>query len=161
MTTSRIRVSAAVLLAGALLSAPAVSASGSDTADKAAQKQKFVLIQTDPEGEGGPIAATGPIHANGSDVVTGEFKDRFEFPDGNVIIKHKPKGEATESFDPVTCLFTFAEHGTWKTVKGTGAYANVQGSGEYEARGEGIGCDENKPPEAFYIKIVAKGPLSY
>ena len=66
--------------------------------------------------EGGPIAATGPIHAKGTDVVTGEFKDRFEFPDGNVLIKHKPKGKGTESFDPVTCLFTFTEKGTWKTT---------------------------------------------
>ena len=69
MTRSRIRVFAAVLLAGALLSAPSVSASGSDTAKTAAQTQRFVLIQSDPNVEGGPIAANGPIHAKGNDVV--------------------------------------------------------------------------------------------
>ena len=134
----------------------------SETDKTAAQTQRFVLIQSDPNEEGGPIAANGPIHAQGTDVVIGDFKDRFKFPDGNVIIKHKPeKGSSAESFDPVTCLFTFTEHGTWKAVKGTGAYADVQGNGTYRVLGQGIGCDENKPPEVFILRIVAKGPLSY
>ncbi len=162
MSRSRIRVFAAVLLAGALLSAPSVSASGSDTAKTTAQTQRFVLIQSDPNVEGGPIAATGPIHAKGKDVVISDFKDRFEFPDGNVVIKHNPKeGLGTESFDPVTCLFTFTERGTWKTVKGTGAYADVQGNGTYRVLGQGFGCDQKKPPKVFILRIVAKGPLSY
>ena len=121
-----------------------------------------MLIQSDPEESGGPIAATGPIHAKGKDVVIDDTKDRFKFPDGNVVIKHKPdKGGSAESFDPVTCLFTFTEHGTWKTVSGTGAYADVQGSGTYRFIGQGFGCNQNKPPEVFILRIVAKGPLSY
>ena len=162
MTISRIRLFAAVLLAGALLSAPSVSASGSDTAKTTAQTQKFVLIQSDPNVEGGPIAATGPIHARGKDVVISDFKDRFKFPDGNVIIKHKPdKDGTTQSFDPITCLFTFTERGTWKTVTGTGAYTDVHGNGTYRVLGQGFGCNQNKPPEVFILRIVAKGPLSY
>ena len=97
MTRSRIRVFAAVLLAGALLSAPSVSASGVETDRTAAQTQKFVLIQSDPNESGGPIAANGPIHAHGTDVVIGDFKDRFKFPDGNVVIKHKPTRTAPPS----------------------------------------------------------------
>jgi hypothetical protein len=156
------RLFAAVLLAGALLSAPSVSASGSETAKTTAQKQKFVLIQSDPEQSGGPIAATGPIHARGTDVVISDFEDRFKFPDGNVVIKHKPdKDGTTQSFDPVTCLFTFTERGTWKTVAGTGAYTDVQGNGTYRVLAQGIGCNQNKPPKVFILRIVAKGPLSY
>lgn len=162
MSRFRIHAFAAVLLAGALLSSPPASASGSETEATTAQHQRFVLIQGDPEESGGPIAATGPIHARGTDVVIGNFKDRFEFPDGNVIIKHKPKnGLTTESFDPVTCLFTFKEQGTWKAIKGTGAYTQVQGHGTYRVLGQGIGCDENKPPEVFILRIVAQGPLRY
>ena len=162
MTRSRIRVFAAILLAGALLSAPPTGASGGQTAKAAVQQQKFVLIQSDPEESGGPIAANGPIHARGTDVVIDDFKDRFKFPDGNVVIKHKPyKDSSKDSFDPVTCLFTFSESGTWKTVQGTGAYADVQGNGTYQFLGQGFGCDENKPPEVFILRIVAKGPLSY
>jgi hypothetical protein len=162
MTRSHIHVFAAVLLTGAVLSAPSASASGSETDSTAAQRQRFVLIQSDPGASGGPIAATGPIHARGTDVVISDFKDRFEFPDGNVVIKHKPKaGLSSDSFDPVTCLFTFIERGTWKAVRGTGAYADVQGNGTYRALGQGFGCEENKPPEVFILRIVAKGPLSY
>lgn len=162
MTRSRIRVFAAVLLVGALLSAPSGSASGGRIDTTAVQSQKFVLIQTDPAESGGPIAATGPIHARGTDVVINDFRDRFKFPDGNVVIKHKPATDgSSESFDPVTCLFTFTERGTWKTVRGTGAYADVQGNGTYRVLGQGFGCDENEPPEVFILRIVAKGPLSY
>ena len=162
MTRLRIHVFAAVLLAGALMSAPPAGATDSETDDRAAQRQRFVLIQSDPQESGGPIAATGPIHARGTDVVISDFKDRFKFPDGNVVIKHKPeKGSAHESFDPVTCLFTFTERGTWKTIKGTGVYSQVQGNGTYRVLGQGIGCDQNRPPEVFILRIVAKGPLSY
>ena len=162
MTRSRTCVFAGVLLAGSLLSVPPVSAAGSETGRTAAQTQRFVLIQSDPEVSGGPIAAKGPIHARGKDVVINEFKDRFKFPAGNVIIKHKPKaGSSSESFDPVTCLFTFRERGTWKTINGTGAYVDVQGHGTYRVLGQGFGCDEHQPPEVFFVRIVAEGPLSY
>jgi hypothetical protein len=46
-------------------------------------------------------------------------------------------------------------------VTGTGAYADVQGNGTYRVFGQGFGCDENKTPEVFILRIVAKGPLSY
>jgi hypothetical protein len=161
MTRSRIRVFAAVLLAGALLSVPSVSASGNETDKTAAQTQKFTLIQNDPEESGGPIAATGPIHAKGKDVVINNSIDRFKFPKGDLVIKHKrDKGSSVQSFDPVTCLFSFSEHGTWKTVKGTGAYTNVKGSGTYHVLAQGFGCSQNKPPKVFILRIVAKGPLS-
>ena len=75
--------------------------------------------------------------------------------------EHKPQGNGKDSFDPATCLFTFTERGTWKTVKGTRAYANVKGNGTYKVFGQGFGCDENQPPETFFVRIVAKGPLTY
>ena len=162
MSKPSIGVFAAVLLVGALLSAPSVGASASETARTAAQTQKFLVLQSDPDESGGPIAANGPIHAHGTDVVISDSKDRFKFPDGNVIIKHKPdKNGSAESFDPITCLFTFSEHGTWKAVSGTGAYVAVQGSGTYRVLGQSFGCDENKPPEVFSLRIAGKGPLSY
>ena len=156
MSRTRIHALAAVVLAGAMLSIPSVGASGSE-----ASTIKFVAIQTQPNHD--PIiAATGAIHAQGIDKVTGDLTDKFKFPDGNLLIKHKPeKGSDTETFDPVTCLFTFTEKGTWKTTGGSGAYANVQGSGTYKVVGEGFGCEENEAPEAFYVKIVAKGNLTY
>ena len=162
MTRFRIHAFAVVVLAAALLTSPSAQASESETDAAAAQQQRFVLIQGDAEESGGPIAATGPIHARGKDVVLGTLTDRFEFPDGNLIITHRPKrGLTSESFDPVTCLFTFRERGTWRAVRGTGAYTQVQGHGTYRVLGQGVGCDQDKPPEVFVLRIVAQGPLSY
>src|SRR5215213_4001082 len=144
-------------LVGLLLGVGAGSAIGSGDEEF----QRFVLVNTDPSAEGGPIAANGAIHARGTDIVLSEFKDRFKFPDGNVVIKHRPKaGSVVESFDPVTCLFTFRERGSWKAVRGSGAYEDVSGGGRYRALGQGFGCSETEPPEVFFIRIVARGSLS-
>ena len=91
--------------------------------------------------------------------MTGEPPQR-KFPDGNVLINHKPDGPATETFDPTTCYFTFTEKGTWKTTGGSGAYTAVQGSGTYKSVVEGFGCEENEAPDVFYLKITAKGDLA-
>lgn len=148
------------VLVGALMSTPSAGA-GTAGADQRG-RQVFLLVQTDPSVEGGPIAAFGPIHARGVDVVTGEFRDRFEFPDGNLVIRHRPReGSAQESFDEETCYFRFSERGRWWVVRGTGAYADASGGGRYRALGEGFGCSETEPPEVFYLKIRAQGHLSY
>ena len=65
------------------------------------------------------VLGFGTIHAKGTNVNLSEFKERFEFPDGNVIIKHKPKAGTThENYDPTTCYFNFTERGTWKIGQG-------------------------------------------
>lgn len=154
-----------VLLLGAMLSAPATVdvAIASETTDRAAGNQTFLVISTDPTENGeGTIAATGPIHAKGHDVPVNGRTDRFEFPDGNLIVKHKPKkGSGHDSFDPATCLFTFVERGTWKVGDGsTGAYANASGSGTYRVVGQGFSCDDAQP-DPISVQIKAKGNLSY
>ncbi|MCW2772415.1 MAG: hypothetical protein JWN91_741, partial [Nocardioides sp.] len=129
-----------VVLAGALLSVPAADAA--NTAVRSGH-QRFVLITTDPNNDGGPIAANGVIHAKGTDVVISDHRDRFEFPDGNVVIRHHVvKGSQHESLDPTTCLFTHRERGTWKTIRGTQAYADVSGRGTYRLVVQGFGCDQ-------------------
>jgi hypothetical protein len=148
-------------LVGLLLGVGASSATGSGNGSGDREFQQFVLVQTDPEVEGGPIAANGAIHARGVDVVLSELRDRFEFPDGNVVITHTPKeGTSVDRFDPVTCLFTFRERGSWKAVSGSGAYEDVSGGGRYQVLGQGFGCSENEPPEVFFVRIVARGALS-
>jgi hypothetical protein len=94
--------------------------------------------------------------------VLSEFKDRFKFPAGNVVIKHRLRaGSSVKSFDPVTCLFTFRERGSWKAVSGSGAYENVSGGGRYRVLGQGFGCSETEPPEVFFVRMVANGTLSF
>lgn len=176
MIRSRTHVLAIVgILVGVLLGIPsAVAVQGDDAANTLAARlvqgrQVFRLISTDPSGDGGgPIVAFGQIHANGHDTVLGPRRDRFEFPDGNLIIRHRPVRTPVERFDPVTCYFKFVEVGRWRVTRGTGDYADAAGRGRYRVVGEGIGrknaqgeCRENRPPRVFYVKIRAVGRLSF
>ena len=76
--------------------------------------------------------------------MTGDLTDLFKFPDGNVLIKHKPeKGSDTETFDPVTCLFTFTEKALeddreQRVIRQRAGQRHLQGGRE------GFGCEENK-----------------
>jgi hypothetical protein len=146
-----------------MLGVPASSATGQSATTAAVQgHQRFLLVSTDPSEEGGPVAGFGPIHARGTDVVINDRRDRFEFPAGNVVIRHRAaKGSTHEFHDAKTCYFRFRERGTWTAVSGTGAYAKVHGGGTYRVLGQGFGCDQNKPPEVFSLTIRARGHLSY
>jgi hypothetical protein len=175
MVRSRANILAIVgILAGGLLGIPSAGAAGGDDAtDSAAAgvqgRQVFLLISTDPSDEGGgPIVAFGPIHAKGHDTVLGPRRDRFEFPNGNLIIRHRPMRTPVERFDPVTCYFKFVEVGRWRVTRGTGDYADAAGRGRYRGVGEGISrknaqgeCAENRPPLAFSFKVRAVGGLRY
>jgi hypothetical protein len=176
MVRSRLHVLAVAGLAGALLGIPSAEAvQGGDHAAKAPAtgvvqgRQVFELLSTDPSsGGGGPIVGFGPIHANGHDTVLGARRDRFVFPAGNLLIRHRPQGTPVERFDPVTCFSKFVELGRWRVSRGTRDYADAAGSGTYRVVGEGIGrkdaqgqCTNDRPPRVFYVKIRAVGTLSY
>jgi hypothetical protein len=153
-------LTAVVVLVAALLGMP--TAHAADNADRSGH-QRFVLITTDPDVEGGPIAANGVIHAKGTDVTLKGHRDRFEFPAGNVVIRHqKTKGSGHNSYDPRTCLFTHTERGTWRALRGTRAYADVSGGGTYRLLIQGFTCDpDNTAPDPFFTRVVATGKLSF
>jgi hypothetical protein len=175
MLPTRIRILAVVAtLVGGLLSLPSAGAAqGDDAADNLAARgvqgrQVFLLVNANPREDGGPIVATGPIHANGHDTVLGPRKDRFEFPAGNVVIRHQPRRTPVERFDPVTCYFKFVEVGRWQVVRGTRDYADAAGRGRYRVVAEGISrknaqgqCRQNALPREFYVRIRAAGHLRY
>lgn len=119
--------------------------------------ERFLLISTDPNStDNQPVLGFGPIHAKGVDQVISDTEDVFQFPAGSLSVTHMPK-KSHESSDPVTCLFTFTERGTYRITGGTGAYAGASGHGNYRVAGTSIGCDET--PEVFTLTINAKGPL--
>jgi hypothetical protein len=155
-------LAAGALLCGAALSTPTTVQLQASAAERVTGKVQFLLLSTSATEEGGPIAATGVIHAKGTDHTLKGSKDRFAFPAGDLMIKHKVKGTPAESFDAATCLFSFVEKGTWKAIDGsTGAYVNAKGGGTYKAVGYGFSCDPNKAPDPFSVTIKAKGDLSY
>ncbi len=148
-------VAISIVLLGVFLVVPS-----SATAGESDGVQRFLLLSTDPSQEGTPetVLAFGPIHAKGTDVVLSDTQDTFVFPDGTLAVTHEPK-KSSESFDEVTCLFTFWERGSYWITGGTGAYAGASGRGNYTVMGQGVGCDPNAPPEVFTLRIDAKGPI--
>ena len=121
--------------------------------------ERFLLISTDPDTtDNQPVLGFGPIHAKGVDHVVSDTEDVFQFPAGNLFVTHTPK-KSDDSSDPVTCLFTFTERGTYQVTGGTGAYASASGHGNYRVATTGIGCDQSSTPQVFTMTINAKGPL--
>jgi hypothetical protein len=89
-------------------------------------------------------------HANGSPVV---------FPNGNLIVRHSRVGKAFDSFDATTCYGRHRERGTYRIVRGTGAYTGAHGRGIYQLHVHFVGCSQSKPPKIFMLVINASGPL--
>jgi hypothetical protein len=121
--------------------------------------ERFLLISTNPSSTGGdPVVAFGPIHAKGVDHPVSDTKDVFRFPAGSLSVTHMRTSSRNAS-DPVTCLFTFVERGTYRITGGTRAYAHASGQGRYRLTATGIGCKQNAP-QVFTLTIRARGPLN-
>jgi hypothetical protein len=102
------------------------------------------------------LSPTGPIHAKDVDT-EGAHKDVIKFPNSSVTIRHHTTGHH-QTHDKKTCYFTFAEHGTYKVVKGTGAYAGVSGHGfKYRAMAQAVQCKQNKEPKVFHVSDQSGG----
>jgi hypothetical protein len=160
MRTPRIRALVFIViavLAGALLTAPAA-----DAARRVSGPQRFLAISTSiDENASIPLAATGAIHAYGKDVTISDTTDRFEFPKGNVNIRHNPKGKGHDHTDAKACYSTYTEKGTWRATSGTGRYDDVRGKGTYRLLVQIFGCDPEAVPDQIVITITATGRLSY
>jgi hypothetical protein len=141
------------LIGGALAVVAAVTLSTS-TASAALPRQDFTATQNG----NGPIkvTASGVINATGKDIPLSDTRDRFAFPNGNLIITHVPTSQSESSDD---CVSRFHEEGTYKIVSGTKAYRGAEGSGTYEVNVVVRGCDPNKPPKEFHLRIDADGVI--
>jgi hypothetical protein len=152
----------AVLLLGALFivpSAVAQSIGGAHTAAGGAGIERFLAISTNPKANAKPIVlAFGPIHAKGVDTPVSNSKDVFRFPAGSLIVRHHPVAHANHH-DPVTCLSRISERGTYRVVRGTGAYAGAHGHGHYRVQVRFVACTQHSRPQAFSLEIRAHGPL--
>jgi hypothetical protein len=154
-------IALAAVLSGAFLSVPSATAAPDDA--RVSGFQRFVgLSTTADEGAEAPIAANGPIHAHGTDVVINDSTDRFEFRGGNVFIRHQTFRKSVRNhFDRITCYGTHTERGSWRTTGGTGRYDEVRGRGLYTLSVQFFGCDPRQEPDVIAVSIEAAGPLSY
>jgi len=163
MNTARLRlpkqsvIALTLALVAMLFVVPSAAAGGQH--GRHTRVERFLLISTNPDTtDNQPVLGFGPIHAKGVDHVVSDTQDVFQFPAGSLSVTHTPK-KSHDSSDPVTCMFTFSERGTYEVTSGTGAYAGASGHGNYRVEATGIGCDQNAAPEVFTLTINAKGPL--
>jgi hypothetical protein len=128
--------------------------------------EHFQMMTTTGTGTTGSVIASGVFTAPAVDHEhRATNTSTFTFSNGTINIKHS-NGTGTQHFDPKTCLMTINLHGTYKLLSGTGAYAGISGSGNYQLSILAIGassggkCVQNKPPVAFHQVINASGPVS-
>jgi hypothetical protein len=150
----------------ALSALPAASAAPAHTRPAASGTEHFQLMSTNGDTNRAPVIATGLFTAGGRDHVVNNSIDKFVFPNGTVTVKHS-QSKGPQSFNPRTCLLRVNQHGTYKILSGTGAYARITGHGGYHltilavaARGANGKCTMKKRPAAIELEIQARGPAS-
>jgi hypothetical protein len=151
-------VSVTAVLGGASLAGASARPAVSGT-------EHFQLMTTSATSKTSSIIATGVFTAGGTDTRTTNSTDTVAFPTGTFVITHS-KGTGTQSFNPKTCLLKVNMKGTYSLGSGTGAYANISGSGTYQlsilavAAKSGGTCSRTLPPTSFQQVIRASGPVS-
>ena len=146
-----------------VLGAAAFSAVGANIPVSAASgtsgTEHILEVQTSATATTAPIAASGPIHAHGTDFQLQNNKDRFAFPKGDLFITHS-RTSGSQTFDKVTCAGKFTENGIYKVTGGDKAYAGASGHGTYSLVAYFFGCNPKQPPQVFSLVLQAAGPLN-
>lgn len=150
----------------ALSAVPAASAAPAHAGPAVSGTEHFQLMSTTGNTNGSPVIATGLFTAGGRDHALSNNVDKFVFPNGTIKVKHS-NSKGPQSFNSRTCLLRLNQHGTYKILSGTGAYAGISGHGVYKltilavgARGSNGKCTQKKPPVAIQLEIQAVGPVS-
>jgi hypothetical protein len=162
----RTRHAAAVVAAAATalaLTGAAASAGAAVSGTAASGTEHFQLMSTSATATTAQVIAYGVFTGAATDQM-GNKVDKFVFSNGTFKVRHVPAKHGTrQHFNPRTCLFTLSQHGTFKTLSGTGKYAGITGHGTYQlsilfiaARSSGK-CSQSLPPVAFQEQIKAVG----
>ena len=112
----------------------------------------------------GPVIAYGPVTAVGTAPIGPQPVGTAMFPDGTITISHH-QGKGSVHVNPKTCLVTIAGTGTYKVLRGSGAYAGITGHGTYRlsivqiaARVSGT-CSQTAPLVASQELLQLSGPV--
>ena len=172
MLKHRIKLIAAT---GAVMTAAAIALTGAAAAATAPHHgpaaisgtEHFQIMSTSATSNSASIIGYGPFTAGGT--ITGTHsssnKATVKFPNGTFVLTHS-KGTGTQHFNPKTCLLTRNVKGTYTLGSGTGAYAQLTGSGNYQLTILAVGaksggqCSKTLPPPSFQQVIIASGPVS-
>jgi hypothetical protein len=124
--------------------------------------EHFQAISANPNSPLMSFIAYGAFTAAGTDNESG-VNALEKLPKGTFQIEHTQKGSGTTTFDVKACSGTFHATGTFKLVKGTGAYDDLSGSGTYSLSVIEIGakvngkCSQNALPVAGQVVLDATG----
>ncbi len=150
----------------ALTALPGASAAQAHTRPAASGTEHFRLLTGGEDTNGAPVIATGLFTAGGRDHVVSNSTDKFVFPNGTITVKHV-NGKGSQSFSTRTCLARISGPGTYRLVRGTGAYAGITGHGRFRlnilivaARNGSGKCSKKMAPAAAQLEIQASGPAS-
>lgn len=127
--------------------------------------EHFQIMTTSATSKTMGIIAWGVFTKGGTTTDTSRTTAQVTFSNGTFVITHS-KGTGTQSFNPKTCLLKIDFKGTYTLGSGTGAYANLSGSGNYQlsiraiAAKSGGTCSKTLPPVAFQQIISASGPAT-
>ena len=132
--------------------------------------QSFVGVAHGPELTN-TVVAVGPFSGVGTNVAVdstsnpdGTFTDtdRFEFPRGDVIFRITYTERV--STNPLTCVTTIVDQGSYTLVGGTRAFAGIAGEGDFMVNGTSVGARNGlrcagpaAPPVAVVLLLRGTG----
>jgi hypothetical protein len=159
---STLAVTGAITLSGLTAASAAPARPAAATAARTATATvHFQEMTTANSPRHSTVIATGGFTAGGTDTVTGNLTDTFNFPGGTFKITHS-KGHGSQSFDPHSCLFQLRQRGTYTLSNGTGQFAGISGHGRYLVTVLGVSKKANgkcaRQPIAIEQEIQAHGP---
>lgn len=126
--------------------------------------EHFQLMSTSATSNRASIIAHGSVFTAGGVDIQGNTTDTARFSNGTFKIRHSP-GHGPQTFNPITCLLTINQHGTYRLSHGTGHFAGISGHGKYKlhilavARRVNGHCSMSKPPKVFQQIVTAQGPV--
>lgn len=126
--------------------------------------EHFQFMSTSVTARTGSVIAYGPVTAAGTAPIGPQRVGTAVFPEGTITISHH-QGKSSVHVNPRTCLVTIAGTGTYKILRGSGAYAGITGHGTYRlslvqiaARVSGT-CSQTAPPAASQELLQLSGPV--
>jgi hypothetical protein len=122
---------AAAAAAAATVAVTGISAASAHARPAVSGTEHVQIMTTSATAKTSSVIASGVFTAGGTQTSTSNTTATDTFPNGTFKITHS-KGTGTRHFDPKTCLLQMNLKGTYKLGSGTGAYANLSGSGNYQ-----------------------------
>ena len=131
---------AAAAIVGLALPAGAATLAPQHHAKWGTEHFQLVSDSTSQTSTSNPVIAYGVFTAAGTDYQNPNNIDTFVFPGGKIYVSHTPApGSGNPTFNASTCMFSYAETGTFKLTGGTGKYRHIAGHGTYALSVIGIG----------------------